>query len=40
VNAARLSPANARVGVTIPLHDGAVSYFERLPAAGASGAAP
>jgi TRAP transporter TAXI family solute receptor len=35
VSAARLSPANARVGVTIPLHDGAASYFERLaPAAG------
>lgn len=35
VSAARLSPANARVGVTIPLHDGAARYFDRLaPDAG------
>ena len=38
VSAARLSPANARVGVTIPLHDGAASYFDRL--APADGGAP
>jgi TRAP transporter TAXI family solute receptor len=32
VSAARLSPANARVGVTIPLHDGAASFFEQSSA--------
>ena len=40
VSAARLSPANARVGVTIPLHDGAAGYFDRLSAAPATGGAP
>ena len=40
VSAARLSPANARVGVTIPLHDGAVSYFDRLAPAAIDGDRP
>ena len=40
VSAARLSPANARVGVTIPLHDGAVSYFEQSSAGPRSTGAP
>jgi TRAP transporter TAXI family solute receptor len=40
VSAARLSPANARVGVTIPLHDGAAGYFDRLAPAAAAGDAP
>lgn len=40
VSAARVSPANARVGVTIPLHDGAVSYFERTSPGPGSGGTP
>lgn len=40
VSAARLSPANARVGVTIPLHDGAASYLYRLSPATAHGDTP
>ena len=31
-SAARLAPGNARIGVTIPLHEGAARYFEsQLP---------
>ena len=40
VSAARLSSANAQVGVTIPLHDGAVRYFERSPAGPGSASTP
>lgn len=34
VTAARLSRTRALVGITIPLHDGAVRYFEQQPPAG------
>ena len=38
VSAARLSRARALVGITIPLHDGAVRYFEQQAPAGAADA--
>jgi TRAP transporter TAXI family solute receptor len=40
VSAARVSPANARVGVTIPLHDGAAAYFERSAPGPGAGVTP